>query len=131
MAKACRKILVWCVTIFAVVSLAGLIYDFGPKHFHPKRWQSGSEISRGSMVKDLIERRILIGRTRTEVIELLGEPDYCLRNNKFLDCKDEKSDAFEYRFNGRRCHPIWGCTMDIHFEASSQIADSTFISSDR
>ena len=131
MAKAYRKALVWCVAIFAVVSLAGLIYDLWQKPFQREPWRSGTELSRGSMVRDLIQRKILVGRTRTEVRQLLGEPDYCLRNNRFLDCKEENADLFQYRVTGRRCHVVWGCTMDVHFESSSWIVASAFINSDR
>src|SRR5258705_1057595 len=45
--------------------------------FDSKAWKAGGSSSRGAMVQDLTGRGLLIGRTRPEVVDLLGEPDMC------------------------------------------------------
>lgn len=43
--------------------------------FDSATWKSGNDSARGQMADDLIDRRLLIGKTRAEVIAMLGEPD--------------------------------------------------------
>ena len=46
-----------------------------PLSFTSGTWKSGAPEDRGRMVNDLLQRHELVGRTRLEVCELLGEPD--------------------------------------------------------
>lgn len=51
----------------------------GVRHFDAQRWQDRTraysrDAVRGCMVDDLLRRRLLEGRTRDEVVALLGEP---------------------------------------------------------
>lgn len=122
-----RKLVRWSITIFVCVNLLGLLYDLWPKRFTRERWQSGHEVYRGSIVTDLVERRIIVGRSRFEVSHLLGAPDQCyahLPHSSSVACTDERADRLDYRFLGRRCHFVWGCTMMVGFNTSSQTVDS-------
>ncbi len=43
--------------------------------FDSGAWKSGTAGVRGQMAEDLIDRGLLLGKTRTEVTQLLGAPD--------------------------------------------------------
>jgi hypothetical protein len=44
--------------------------------FSPNEWQKSDARVRGRMYGDLLKQRLLLGKTRDEVIEMLGEPDH-------------------------------------------------------
>jgi hypothetical protein len=127
MGKALRKLILWSMAILVCVSLAGMISDYWPKQFARERWQSGRDIYRGSMVQDLVGSRVLVGRSRQEVIHLLGEPNQCFADRYSVTCTDQRADGFEYSFTARKCHLVWGCTLDVHFGMSSSVVDSVTV----
>lgn len=43
--------------------------------FDSEGWKSGDDEIRGQMVHDLLERKLLVRKTKKEVIKLLGQPD--------------------------------------------------------
>ena len=50
--------------------------------FSPQAWKAeekGYESRRGEMVRSLLRQRLVAGRTRTEVVALLGAPDAAVR----------------------------------------------------
>lgn len=49
--------------------------------FEPQAWQRGSQVERGRMHEDLLSSRRLIGKSRVEVIELLGPPSHVGEND--------------------------------------------------
>src|SRR6267142_6643140 len=50
--------------------------DTPPRKFDSAEWKAGDATTRGSMAQDLIDRKLLIGKSRAEVEGLLGKPDY-------------------------------------------------------
>lgn len=40
--------------------------------FEAQGWKSGNRWSRGAMVQDLIDRNLLVGKSRLEILEVLG-----------------------------------------------------------
>src|SRR5262249_9271082 len=46
--------------------------------FNAGKWKAGTSVSKRAMVEDLIEHRFLVGKSRAEVLDLLGEPDDCV-----------------------------------------------------
>ena len=42
--------------------------------FNKEKWINGTQIERGNMSTDLVDSKMLIGKTKVEVIELLGNP---------------------------------------------------------
>jgi hypothetical protein len=44
--------------------------------FDSAQWADADLRTRGRMVDDLLRRELLLGKTRNEVIQLLGEPDF-------------------------------------------------------
>ena len=77
-----RKIATWCSTIFLspiiyILIMLSFFYflTYYPTYdFDKEKWKSNSE-NRYELSEDIIESKILIGKTKTEVIEILGEPD--------------------------------------------------------
>jgi len=48
---------------------------YSPKPFVANQWRAGDSRQRARMVADLQRRRVLAGKTREEVVEMLGTPD--------------------------------------------------------
>src|SRR6266446_2939572 len=130
MAKALRKLVVWSIAVLVCVSLAGMIYQYWPKQFARESWRSGADIVRGSIVKDLTDRQLLLGKSRPEVRLLLGEPDFCFVDIHTVACADRSVTEFDYKFTAPKCHLIWGCKMEVHFGTPSSVVDSVTINAD-
>lgn len=60
-----------------------LLYYFNKKEFESKSWISGDQKQRGYMVHHLIDSKILEGKTKDEVISILGKPDVTSVQEKF------------------------------------------------
>ncbi len=43
--------------------------------FNKEEWQTGNRITKGKMADNIVSDSILIGRSKNNVIELLGQPD--------------------------------------------------------
>ena len=53
--------------------------------FDTEKWRNGNQIERGNMSTDLVESKILIGKTKSEIIDLLGKPkDSSITNFHYL-----------------------------------------------
>jgi hypothetical protein len=61
---------VCCMALVA----CGEVYSWPAEKFDSHRWKQTVEVKRYVFAKDLIDRRLLIGKTRGEVVELLGAP---------------------------------------------------------
>jgi outer membrane protein assembly factor BamE (lipoprotein component of BamABCDE complex) len=48
--------------------------DNKAENFDKEKWINGTQIERGNMSTDLVESKILIGKTKFEIIETLGYP---------------------------------------------------------
>jgi len=60
---------------FLAISLAGFLSACSSppaKHFDSQQWKSGNPSSRGAMVQDLIDRKILLEKAPSDVRALLG-----------------------------------------------------------
>lgn len=49
--------------------------DYSKKKFDVKEWREGDAIERGRMYSDLHRNPIIEGKTRDDVLKVLGEPD--------------------------------------------------------
>lgn len=49
--------------------------SLGHDKFDSEKWKVADASARAPMVNDLIERKLVIGKTKDEVVELLGLPD--------------------------------------------------------
>jgi len=68
------------------------------------------------MAQDLIDRKLLLGKSRSEVEGLLGKPDY------------PDADAHLYKVvTIARCR-FWQCRLGVVFDHSSNLATSVAVS---
>jgi hypothetical protein len=107
------------VLLLLGVFVAGILKSCSapsPKQFDSREWKSGSSSSRGAQVEDLIARKILLGKSRSDVQALLGQPD------------DQGADWYGYNvITIPRCH-FWKCTMDVAFDGDSKQVESVGVS---
>ena len=70
-----KKILLITVSIIVTIFLGLYVLFSQPQmEFDSLLWKNGDMATRGSMVKDLESRQILIGKSREEVRNILGSP---------------------------------------------------------
>jgi len=102
--------------------------------FDSKAWKAGGSSSRGGMVQDLTDRGLLIGRTRTEVVDLLGEPDMCGVRTQDVPtvspakCSDGKVGWFGYNVvTIPRCN-FWKCYLNVNFNSDTYRVENLAVS---
>ncbi|PYT34946.1 MAG: hypothetical protein DMG58_03570 [Acidobacteria bacterium] len=102
--------------------------------FDSKEWKTGGASYRGAMLPDLTERGLLIGRTRTEVAELLGKPDMCGAANGDeptvvpANCSDEKVNWYGYNVvTIPRCY-FWKCYLNVNFDPGTNRVEGIAVS---
>lgn len=49
--------------------------NYEKKPFDSQQWKDGDRVTRGTMYFDLFEKRTLTGKSKDDVVELLGQPD--------------------------------------------------------
>ncbi len=49
--------------------------------FDKEKWQTATQIERGNMSTDLVESKILIGKSKSKIIEYLGYPKDSTKTN--------------------------------------------------
>lgn len=80
--------------------------------FDATRWKNGNSRIKGKMVYDLQNSKILIGKSKTEVDDLLGRDDYPSENRKtFVIDTNIPTDIY----------------FSIHFDKTTQKVKSTDI----
>ena len=102
------------LSVSPLVRMAFCIIGFGilsscaepkPQPFDTTKWLVGNASVRASMVQDINQRRLLEGKTKAEVVQLLGKPDYEL--NEWV---------WSYKvITIPRCRFIWPCGMELGF----------------
>jgi len=55
--------------------------DNKTEKFSKENWLNGTQIERGNMSTDLVESKILLGKTKSEIIETLGYPKDSTKTN--------------------------------------------------
>jgi outer membrane protein assembly factor BamE (lipoprotein component of BamABCDE complex) len=73
--------------------------------FDQEKWKDGTQIERGNMSTDLVESKILIGKTKSEVLEYLGYP------------KDSAKTNFHYLVD-------FGYMTPFHLDVNFDLTDS-------
>jgi len=119
-----RKALLAILMAVGAAGVVGIARLHSGSTFDARKWKFGGPSSRGAMVQDLIGRAFLAGRSRSEILELLGQPDYCGASSNSLatapvNCEDPKVDWFGYRVvTISRCY-FWECSMNVNFSEDS------------
>ena len=77
-----RKKISACIWILLLIVLLGgcagfnrIGRSYAPVPFNSQKWRDGDAQVRGTMFLDLFKKRIVNGKTKDEVLTLLGEPD--------------------------------------------------------
>ena len=81
-----------------------------------------------------MERGLLVGKTRTEVVHLLGNPDMCGVSREdepkvdSANCNDEKVDWYGYNVNSNpRCN-FWKCYLNVNFNPKTYRVEDLAVS---
>jgi hypothetical protein len=90
--------------------------DTPSRKFDSLEWRSGDASVRGAMAQDIVDRKLLDGKSRTEVEDLLGKPDY------------QETDSGGYKvITIARCR-FWKCEMYVVFDWSTNMVKSVSVS---
>jgi len=68
------KVILFVISLFLVLSISACGNKIEEKKFDAEKWKIGSQIDRGNMSTDLVESKILVGKNKSDVLHLLGEP---------------------------------------------------------
>lgn len=84
--------------------------DTPSRQFDSAEWKAGDASTRGSMAQNLIDSKLLVGKPRAEVEDLLGKPDF------------SDADAHLYKVvTIARCR-FWECQLGVVFDHGSGLA---------
>jgi len=90
--------------------------DTPSRKFDSAEWKAGDATTRGSMAQNLIDSKLLVGKSRAEVEGLLGKPDL------------PDADAHLYKVvTIARCR-FWECRLGVAFDHGSGLASSVSVS---
>ncbi len=93
-----------------------VVESFSPAQFDAEAWRAADERSRGSMVRDLIKRGLLIGRSRQDAVALLGPPDH-ERERKLLYTVD---------IGQRFASTPWPYMLHVNIDAETGLVTQAF-----
>ena len=125
--KALRKTILVVLAILVLGILAGGGYiayyylSHTPIKFSSEGWKQGDAVTRGRMLKDLRESGILIGKTKQQVIDLLGSPDTEEKDaNAMFDM--ERRIPYQYSYLVKRYYTLiyaeWDESLNLNFDES-------------
>jgi len=96
--------------------LESFIQSINPSTFDSMAWRQGNIRARGTMVDDLTDRGRLVGKTREEVLAMLGPPD-----------RDHGELLFYVVDMGQRFGSTpWTYGLRIYFDPKTGLASSVF-----
>jgi len=81
-----------------------------------QQWKSGNPSSRGAMVQDLIDRKILREKAPSDVRALLGPPDH------------RETNWYGYKVITMAKCRFWECRMDRVFDENTERVKSVAVS---
>ncbi len=113
-----------------VVLIAGLSFisswldPFDDRPFDSKSWSTAtSKDSRAAMARDVLDR--VGGLSRTEVVELLGEPDSRLNGLEDAGGHDLRGrEVFSYHIGCWSFHGMDAAFIYVHFDAEGMATDA-------
>jgi hypothetical protein len=86
--------------------------DTPSRKFDSGEWNAGDATTRGAMAQDLMDRKLLIGKSKVDVEGLLGKPDY------------QDTDALDYKVvTIARCRIFWECRLGVVFDRTSGLVE--------
>jgi hypothetical protein len=124
------------VGITAGVLVSGIAFTCWPRasNFNAAKWKIGTKTSRGPMALDLIERRLLVGKSRAEILEMLGKPNECTVPSPGFpgfqnsSCTDPRVSSLGYKvITISRCY-YWNCEMNVLLNPTTYLVEEVNIS---
>lgn len=74
-------------------------HDWPRESFTSERWRTTPAHERYKFAKDLQERRILDSRSRSDIVEMLGSPDFESRHGRYMTYLLKNAEPGEYTLN--------------------------------
>jgi hypothetical protein len=97
---------------FLALVIAALFFGScgtSPRQFDSNEWKAGSPSVRGAMAQDIMDRKLLTGKSHAEIETLLGKPD------------SQDGDGYGYNvITIERCRYFWECRMEVIFDRDSK-----------
>ena len=91
--------------------------DTPSRQFDSAAWKAGDSSVRGGMSQDLMDRKLLADKSKTDVEMLLGKPD------------SQSEDAYSYEvITIARCRYVWKCRLDVVFDRTGNRVKSVAVS---
>ena len=122
------------ITAAALVIFVTFSGSPGTSKFNAEEWKRGTSVSKGAMVEDLIEHRFLIGKSRAEVLAILGEPDKCVIPSptspglQRSTCADPRVFSLGYKvITISRCY-LWNCEMNVNLNSTTYVVEEANVS---
>lgn len=119
-----------------VLVILGIAFTCWPRasKFNATKWKSGTKASRGTMALDLIERRLLVAKSRAEVLEILGKPNDCtvprpgFPGFENSPCSDPRVSSLGYEvITISRCY-YWKCEMNVLLDPTTYLVQEVNVS---
>ncbi|HCE44721.1 MAG TPA: hypothetical protein DET40_14360 [Lentisphaeria bacterium] len=107
-------------TAFILITITCLV-NYGKitqKSFNSKEWILGNELTRGEMARDLVSSKVLIGKTKEEVVELLGQPSSSkssFNNDRFYYIVDIGRGSYVFDMP---------CKLNLYFDGDNKVEDA-------
>ena len=112
-----------CVSLVVVTTAAVTLHawanpGYEPIDFDKKQWSQADSETHGHMVRDMLSRHELVGMTRQEITQLLGQPD------------EDQVDLQRYRYYvgnmGRNPEMpfFWGYSLLIKFDKTNKATEA-------
>lgn len=96
---------IFVLFIFPIFAFSACIS--APRPFDSEQWKAGNASIRGSMVDDTLSKKLLIGKTKAEISELLGKAEHSSKDWVGYDV-----------VTNSRCY-FWNCRLEINFDPES------------
>jgi len=125
-----RKIILWCAIVGALVVavLGAVAYTacndpfFRRRAFDEQQWRTGDARVRGTMVHDLMDRKLIDGKSRDELVALLGEPDRSY-DEPVAYVDSDRSIAYVVDIGDRFCGAPWTYRLWIELDEARNAGD--------
>ena len=124
------------IGITLAVFIVGIAFSCWPRasKFNARQWKAGTSASKGAMAQDLIQGRLLVGKSRAEVLEILGQPDDCAVPRTAFPgfenaaCADPRVFVLGYKvITISRCY-YWNCEMNVNLNPTTYLVEEVNVS---
>ncbi len=110
-----RLLVISPLTVVGVIAVWSYLNtpQISAHNFDSEIWQRGSVAERGEMVWTLVESHLLLDKTRSEVLNMLGEPD--------LGDSTDSPLRYDIDIGSGKVRLSWAYLLAVSFDTSSGI----------